>query len=290
MRSRNLVLILILLIMYSGSIRAQENPESDVISEIRAATKIFKDQKMAELYGYRKFGPDMPNMGTHWLYLTAAVDRNFDLSRPSTLTYLTIDGEPVLTGVAYTYPVQPGETPPSLPLKEMKWHYHSGNLEEEAFGLHPKMKQSNEKDIANLAMLHAWVWKDNPEGMFAADNWALSFIRNGIAAPDKPVIEASKALFMLNGGISYYLKFIELSVGDAVYDKEEVRSIMKKYTSGIEEKALQLRANKEINEEDQAELKRLWLEMWSSIRNEMTENIWAAIEVHLYSDDSMHHK
>lgn len=294
MRHKVIFVFICVIAFSSAATLAQENTVSvsrdDVIREIRSATAMFKDQKMAELYGYRKFGPDMPNMGTHWLYLTSAVDRNFDLSRPSTLTYLTINGEPVLTGVAYTYPVQPGETPPELPLKEMKWHYHSGNLEEEAFGLHPKSIDSKKENIPNLAMLHAWVWTDNPDGMFSADNWALSFVRNEIAPPSQPTVEASKALFMLNGGVDYYLKFIELAVGEAQYNKENVKSIMKGYSEKIREKANALRSYETVNMDDQGALKDLWIEMWNAVRGEMTTQTWAGIEVHLQSDNGMHHQ
>lgn len=275
--------------MNSSYLTAQPTEsEVSIIDQIKKATEVFKDQKKAQAAGYRKFGPDMPNMGVHWINVGLAVTREVDFTRPSTLTYLTIDGKPQLTGVAYTYPLKPNEVPPQLPHESMNWHYHSGDLKEEAYGLHQHHMQGRNEDQTRLAMLHAWVWVENPEGYFVADNWALSYQRLGLNPPQELNPQSAKALFLVDGGIEYFSEFISLSLKKNENNKEEVESILIQQAKKVNKKVLKLKENQGyVSNESQEELKLIWIEMWKEIEHVVGDKDWPLIEQYL--DVQEHH-
>ena len=172
------------------------------LESVRQGTKKYQDIQAAITAGYRPIGPDMPNMGQHWIHTELARRRGFNPSRPGMLTYLRVDSVDVLTGVAFTQPVLEGESPPELSLQGATWHFHFRTLETEAIS----PPHHHDSDAGpRLAMLHAWVWKDNPDGVFAADNWGLPFVRVGLDVPPTVTPASAKALFLLEGGVSFYV-------------------------------------------------------------------------------------
>lgn len=270
---------------HTDSLRAAAATETDtasIIRQIRAATAKFKDRKMAETAGYRQFGPDMPNMGNHWINPSLAVNRVFDLAQPSTLTYLDVGGELKLTGVAYTYPVRPGEQPPDLPDPAMSWHYHSGDLEEEAHGLHHDTMHSGEADEVRLAMIHAWIWSGNPAGTFSADNWALSYLRQNVKPPANPDPAASKALFLADDdGVAYYLRFIELAVHPRPVDTVQVREILLQSAGEVKAWAAAHRDGRQVTMPEQESLVQVWHTLWGDVKTAVGGHIWPHIARHL---------
>lgn len=160
------------------------------------ALEAFADPADALAAGFRPLGPDMPNMGQHWVHPGRAVGRPFDPAEPSMLTYLPVDGEQRLTGAAWTIPVGPDETPPDFPWPGA-WHAHAGRLMDEAFGLVPH--GVHDADRPRLAMLHAWTGTANPDGPFAADNWALPFVRAGVPVPHHVPPDAGRAVALAAG-------------------------------------------------------------------------------------------
>lgn len=203
------------------------------VEQARAATERFNDQGAAVAAGYRLVGPDMPNMGEHWVHLRRAMQRTLDPARPAVLTYVPVGGEALLTGVAYAMPMTSGEEAPDFPF-EGAWHYHTGSLADEGFGLsshesggHNAMNHgamdhrgghdgetqgASGKSGPRLAMIHAWIYTPNPDGLFAPDNWALSFVRLGLSPPEAPSPDASRALFLAAGGVAYYHEAIRHAV------------------------------------------------------------------------------
>lgn len=272
----------VMTVTYSDSLNRDE-----LIHVIREATNPFHDYRKAQAAGYKPMGPNMPNMGTHWINTSLAVNRVLDFEKPSTLTYLNIDGRWKLTGVAYTYPIKPGEQAPGLPLQEMKWHIHSGSLEKEAHGIHSEDMPGEEQQTV-LAMVHAWVWSDNPDGLFAADNWALAYERHGLQIPDNPDPRLSKALYLADGGTSYFQRFAELCVephilpADEIYEvmqeaAEQIRVILEKYPEGAS-----------ITLEDQTGIENIWDSMWAGVKIIVGEQHWNAIATRL--QPSRHHQ
>lgn len=133
-------------------------------------------------------------MGEHW-YLPDAVRQPLDLARPSTLQYATIDGRKVLVGVAYTYYRHPGEPlPEGFAGADDVWHTHDvTRLARAATAERPLLRAIVDRRIRRgrvgggdgrtlLTMVHAWVWSDNPDGMFAGSHRGLPYLRAGLPA------------------------------------------------------------------------------------------------------------
>lgn len=191
-------------------------PEAQAFLErVRAGTARFRDRDEAVAEGYRMLGPDMPNMGEHWIHPGRAVSGQIDPERPPVLTYLTLGGQAVLTGAAFTVPVRAGDTPP--PFAFAPWHFHSTDLDRESYGLvgHGAFHGDEAAGTTRLAMIHAWVGLDNPEGPFGDDHWGLAFARHGLVPPvpaaDVPLREAAQALFLASdAGVPFFTRMFAL--------------------------------------------------------------------------------
>lgn len=246
---------------------------SAFVDQVRAATAPFQDLDAAVAAGYRTLGPDMPNMGEHWVHPGNALRREIDPTRPAMLTYLRVSGEPVLTGVAYTTPVRAGETPPAPPFPA-EWHYHAGRLDDEAFGLVPHAMHAGEGGGTRLAMAHAWVWTPNPDGVFAADNWALPYVRLGLSVPDDLEPDAAKALFLLDGGVNYYTRFVEVAAQPSAADLGAVRNILDMHRA-------QVAATLRSGEISTPALAARWEAMWDDVRSAVGEERWGPLRAAL---------
>ena len=162
------------------------------IEGVRAATARFQDHRVAEQEGFRRFGNDGPLMGEHW-YRPEQVAEPLDLTRPSTLQYALVDGERVLVGVAYTLYQRPGETlPEGFAGADDHWHTHDVvALARELAKERPLLRWLVNRRISRdkvgagegrtqLTMVHAWVWSENPDGVFAENNRAIPYLRAGL--------------------------------------------------------------------------------------------------------------
>lgn len=250
-------------------------------ADIRKATRIYQDTNSAMAAGYQRFGPDMPNLGYHWINPRLIVDTLIDPMRPEVLTYLNVNGQLILTGVAFAYAFTPGKNPPKLPFKEMEWHYYSGNIREAAYGIQHKYSPYEKRKMVRLAMVHVWAWTDNPNGLFGSDNWALSYMRLGLKYPDKPDAAASKALFLAEGGIDYYLKFVQLCVHPDDEVLNRVRAVFSRYSRDAKQVSRMMVANKTITQNDQEQLASVWDRMWRDVKKELGESDWKQIASNL---------
>jgi hypothetical protein len=164
------------------------------VEAVRRATERYRDIEVARREGYRLFGMEGALMGEHW-YLPDAVRRPLDLARPSTLQYATIEGRKVLVGVAYTYYRRPDEpVPAGFAGAGDVWHTHDvTRLARAATMERPLLRAIVERRIRRgrvgagdgrtlLTMVHAWVWSDNPQGMFAGEHRGLPYLRAGLPA------------------------------------------------------------------------------------------------------------
>lgn len=173
--------------------------------------------------GFRPLGPDMPHMGQHWVHPGRAVGRGFDAAEPSMLTYLPVDGAPVLTGAAWTIPVGPDEAPPDFPWPGA-WHAHAGRLMDEAFGLVPH--GARDADRPRLAMLHAWTGVPNPDGPFTADNWALPFVRAGVPVPHPVTPDAGRAVALAAGYAPFFREAIVRSAAPSRDERARIEAVL----------------------------------------------------------------
>ena len=71
------------------------------------------------------------------------------------------------------------------------------------------MEVDNEAEAGpRLAMLHAWVWMENPDGTFAQHNWALPFARSTISVPPDVPEAAARALSLASGNEPFYSEML----------------------------------------------------------------------------------
>jgi hypothetical protein len=159
------------------------------IEAVRGATERYRDHAAAVRDGYKLFGAEGPLVGEHW-YHPDLTKRPFDVSRPSTLQYATVGGRKVLVGVAYTVYHRPDEpVPEGFAGAEDRWHTHDVAKLARAFVAdRPLLRWVVDRRLARgdgrtrLSMVHAWVWSDNPDGVFADEHRALPYLRAGLPA------------------------------------------------------------------------------------------------------------
>ena len=116
------------------------------LQQARAATARYRDLKNAIKDGYSNINVDVPNMGHHFMK-TSLVDGVFDIRHPEILVYNGLEtGHPELVAVEYAVPLTE-PMPEGFTGSSDVWNGTSG---------------------FPFWLVHAWVWKYNPDGVF---NW-----------------------------------------------------------------------------------------------------------------------
>ncbi|MEP6713676.1 MAG: hypothetical protein ABJA37_14715 [Ferruginibacter sp.] len=116
------------------------------LQQARAATERYRDLENAIADGYSNINVDVPNMGHHFMK-TSLVDDTFDIRKPEILVYNGLaTGHPELVAVEYAIPLT-SPMPEGFTGANDVWNSTSG---------------------FPLWLVHAWVWKYNPDGVF---NW-----------------------------------------------------------------------------------------------------------------------
>ena len=138
---------------------AQQASTADQLAQVRAATAQFHRTEAAEAAGYTSVpgldfcfnNPGVGGMGFH-LIKTSSLDLTVNVLEPEAMVYAPgPDGQLQLDAVEYIVPVVPwdaaGNTQPPSVLGQ---HFHL----DAALGVY---------------ILHAWIWRENPLGMF--EDW-----------------------------------------------------------------------------------------------------------------------
>ena len=245
---------------------AQGAPLDGFVARARAGTERYRDPEAARAAGYRPVGPDFPGMGRHWIHPSLILRDTLDAAQPPILEYAELAGRPTLVGVAYAALVKDGQSPPVLPVPAGAWHFHQGTVEEESFlrshaGLGHVMPGAGPR----IAVLHAWIWLDNPDGLLATDNWALPYARLGYRAPPGASRNAARALALAAGdGGRGYLEALLHAVGQP--NEEEtgtVAAIIARHQTAA--RALV---------PDVGELERCWMHLWDEVRAVVRPEVW----------------
>jgi len=242
----------------------------------RRATSRYEDQRLAILDGYRPIGRDFPAMGEHWIRIGLVFDGEFNPARPEILTYLTVAGTPRLTGVAYALPLLAGEMPPSWPVGSGAWHDHFRTLTDETFSPDHHVSHS---DSARIAMLHTWFWPENPDGAFAADNWAIPYARFGLTPTDS--VEAAKALALLGNGLDFFRAAVE---GAAILTEIEQHSVKITFEEAADAADALLRARSgddaRLTADETARLAAIWSDLWIELEGLVSPAAKNAVQQH----------
>ncbi len=266
---------LCLLVPLAG-IAAQEPARfADFVARARAGTERYRDAEVARAAGYRPVGPDFPSMGRHWVHPALILRPVPDPSAPPILEYAEIHGTLTLVGVAYATLVREGAgLPAALPVPADAWHFHQGTVEEESF-LRTHAGVGHVGPGPKIAVLHAWIWLANPDGLLATDNWALPYVRLGYAAPSAAAPQgAARALALASGdGGRAYVEALVRAVGRP--DSGEARGIallVARHQAAA--RALLSRARAPV-----AELNGCWSALLADLRQAVRPEVWERLEV-----------
>lgn len=237
---------------------------SAFIERAREGTEKYRDQAAAIRDGYRRIGRDFPAMGEHWIRINLVFDGRFDPSRPEVLNYVVVDGRPRLLGVGYAVPLLADESAPSGPAGANAWHDHFRTIEDETVLPHPHHGGGSGQDGPRLAMMHAWIWSPNSEGVFAADNWALPYLRLGLAPADNAPPSVAKALSLASGGRSYFEMSIDAATEGVSMETGRVKAAFDRAQAAVKAFVRQM-PGKEIRGPEISTLESIWMEMWIEI-------------------------
>ena len=138
----------------SGNVSATVRAASGVlitIADVVTATARFQDVSQALAEQYVDIGVFIPHMGHHYMRQDL-VDGHFDLEHPELLVYADdpCGGALQLVAVEYAIPLELSKRMPQ--------------------GFVGRFDQWDPNDDFGLWTLHAWVWKYNPDGVFAPLN------------------------------------------------------------------------------------------------------------------------
>ncbi|HJZ77754.1 MAG TPA: hypothetical protein VKE51_38765 [Vicinamibacterales bacterium] len=145
------------------------------------ATGKYQDVRTAEAAGYRAIGPNVPGMGIH--YVRQTNPQQFSITEPPILLYERDAGAPSglrLVGVSYLL-VAPGDADgqpanPPFPKSLASWHKHNNVcvLPDNSASVQLNETQCTSRGGRFTAetswMVHAWIWKDSPAGVFSPTN------------------------------------------------------------------------------------------------------------------------
>jgi hypothetical protein len=149
----------------------------------RRATAKYHEVRVAEADGYRAIGPDAPGMGIHYVRSHSGASSGFDVEHPDILLYEKDSSAPsgyALVGVSYLLSAdtdvdgQPKDPP--FPKSLASWHRHAdlcvlpdrsvkGNLNDDQC-----KAEGGQFTALTQWMVHAWIWKDSPAGVFSPTN------------------------------------------------------------------------------------------------------------------------
>jgi hypothetical protein len=246
---------------------AGASAQADLATLVRAGTARYQDQAVAIADGYRRVGPDFPSMGEHWVNAALLVSGVLDLARPQVLEYAAIGGKPTLLGVAFA--VLADSAPPTgLPVPSSAWHTHAGSVDEESFVLSHAEAQAHrhhETPGPRVAILHAWVWLDNPAGLLATDNWAVPFARLGFAVPTGVSPAAARGAALAAGGVRYFQTLVRVVAHPDSAEQAKLDTMLAEAALEVSGKLGRGTGNTALSAARVTYLEAVWEHTWSTL-------------------------
>ena len=148
------------------------------LDRIKSATERYRNFDLARINGYKQSTEQIPNMGAHFLNTSLVIDGVFDPEKPEILLYAKNDQDNwELVGISFVQPINlVGFDHPDIfegPLDN--WHVHYELCTGDKIRSHSSTQQECIDDggvwvPAYGWMIHAWVWVDNPMGVFSMWN------------------------------------------------------------------------------------------------------------------------
>jgi len=154
------------------------------LERARQATAKYQDVHVAEADGYHQLGPDFPGTGAH--FVQTLEPKGFDVEKPPILIYQKNPDAPggySLVGVVYLWNAAAGPDGqplnPPFPKSLARWHRHTNlcmapGLANPHGLTESQCREQGGRFVAEAPwMVHAWIWKDSPSGVFSDQNPAL---------------------------------------------------------------------------------------------------------------------
>jgi len=149
---------------------------ADELEHVRQITAKYRDVSVARADGYIELGAEIKGMGIH--FVRDMEPKAFDLERPPMLVYEKNADGYNLAGVVYLMKAsegpdgQPANNPFPKPLAI--WHHHAHVCQLSATDHVTKLSEEECKrrggHFNDSWMIHAWIWKDSPVGVFSPKN------------------------------------------------------------------------------------------------------------------------
>jgi hypothetical protein len=148
------------------------------LAAAKKATARYRDIAVARADGYRQVTQFIPGLGLHLANL-GIPNRTFDAARPNVLLYMPNGrGGLELAGVAYSIVRSPAwpDGPPGFAGGSDVWHYHNDLcfLPGGQVSIAPSQAACSSRggffQARTAWLLHAWIWKPNPRGVFTEYN------------------------------------------------------------------------------------------------------------------------
>ena len=154
---------------------------SEQLAAAREATAKYQNVRLAEADGYRAIGPHVPGLGVH--YVRGGTPDRFSITEPPVLLYerdSAATGGLRLVGVMYLLiaPMGADAQPqaPPFPKALASWHKHNNvcvlpdnSASVELTEVQCRAQGGRFTDETSW-MVHAWIWKDSPAGVFSPTN------------------------------------------------------------------------------------------------------------------------
>jgi hypothetical protein len=141
------------------------------LATAKAATAKYRNIAVAKRDGYFQVTQFIPGLGLH-MYKLGIPTGTFNPATPQVLLYQPVGNRMVLVGVSYLY-LHVNETPPAgFAGGSDVWHYHK----DLCFVAGTVTITQTAADCPGVFqkttnwMLHVWIWKTNPDGVFTEVN------------------------------------------------------------------------------------------------------------------------
>ncbi len=151
-----------------------------LLAQARQATTKYHDVNVALADGYAPLSGHVPGMGAHYVNFALFFLDDFDHTQPEILLYsLTEGNKPKLVAVEYGVfgPVPPEGFPGTSDVwdvHEASCHYPDGYEEPQPAPELCPLESPGSAPLAewhpDISALHAWIWRGNPDGVFAPFN------------------------------------------------------------------------------------------------------------------------
>jgi hypothetical protein len=237
------------------------------VERAREGTRRYENHQAAIEDGFTRVGAEFPAMGEHWVSFARIMEDTFAAERPSVLIYVSSDTGRRLAGVAYTRFLKGNSSAPDFP-RARAWHEHNGAVDEESLPLRHAshaIGAADDSSAPRLAILHAWIWNDNPRGLFETDNWALPLERAGIRGSLDLPRGAVQALALADDRDGYLMLILRTGIDLTPAEDSAASAVVAVRRGRMGAITRQVRASGRVDAGQTRALEEEWSSLWAEL-------------------------